>query len=129
MRRVLVVDDEPDIRLIVRMAFEEWGDYEVKEAESGPVALALLGSQKFQVVLLDVMMPDVDGLTVLQAIRSDPRLRDLPVVVLTAKVQPPDIARFRQLKASGVIHKPFDPVTLPEEVEAILSTQSHAAPE
>jgi CheY-like chemotaxis protein len=117
--RLLLVDDEEDIRRVARMSLERVGGYSVVEAGSAAEAVAAAQEDPFDAVLLDVMMPDVDGPATLE------RLRPLigpavPVVFLTAKVQPADIARLRELGAAGVIAKPFDPMGLPGELAGLL---------
>jgi two-component system, OmpR family, response regulator len=116
---VLLVDDEDDIRRLARMSLERVGGWTVTDAGSAGEALAAAREQRFDAVLLDVMMPDVDGPGTLALLRPviGP---DVPVVFLTAKVQPADVARLRELGAAGVLAKPFDPMGLPGELERLL---------
>jgi CheY-like chemotaxis protein len=115
----LLVDDEDDIRRVARMSLERVGGWAVTEAHSADAALAAAREQRFDAVLLDVMMPDVDGPSALALLR--PVLGpDVPVVFLTAKVQPADVERLRELGAVGVIAKPFDPIGLPGELARLL---------
>jgi CheY-like chemotaxis protein len=101
------------------MSLERVGGWSVVEAGSAEEAVAAARDGYFDAVLLDVMMPDVDGPATLERLR--PLIgRDVPAVFLTAKVQPADIARLRELGAAGVIAKPFDPMGLPGELEALL---------
>jgi len=114
-RRLLLVDDEPDIRAIASMALERVGGWDVTVAGSAAEAEAAVLQQRPDVVLLDVMMPEVDGPATLRRLR--PLLGDeTPVIFLTAKA---DGARLLALGAAGVIAKPFDPLALPGEVAAI----------
>jgi CheY-like chemotaxis protein len=118
--RVLLVDDEDDIRRVARMSLERVGDWEVVDAGSCDEALTAAAGGGFDAVLLDVMMPDVDGPGTLERLR--PVLGPgVPVVFLTAKVQPADIERLRELGAAGVLAKPFDPMALPGQLEALLA--------
>jgi CheY-like chemotaxis protein len=117
--RLLLVDDEDDIRRIAALTLERLGGWEVEPAGSAADALAAAERGGFDAVLLDVMMPDVDGPALLERLR--PVLgADVPVVFLTAKVQAADVERLRGLGAAGVIAKPFDPMGLSGELAAIL---------
>jgi two-component system OmpR family response regulator len=119
LRTVLYVDDEPDIRQVVELALGLAGDLEVHTCESGEQALQRLPQLKPDLVLLDVMMPGTDGPTTLSRMRAHPALADIPVVFMTAKAMPQEVARFRQLGAAGVIPKPFDPMQLSGQVQAM----------
>jgi CheY-like chemotaxis protein len=119
LRSVLYVDDEPDIREIVQMALGLEPTLSVNTAESGMRALESMQANRPDLVLLDVMMPDMDGPTTLQQMRSQPKLQSIPVIFMTAKAMPQEVARFRALGAAAVIAKPFDPMLLAEHVFAI----------
>ncbi len=114
-RRVLVVDDEEDIREVAQLGLETFAGWEVRTAASGSQALRAAAADPPDVVLLDVMMPELDGPSTLAALREHPATRDVPVVFLTAKVQAGERRRLEGL-AAGVIAKPFDPVALAGEV-------------
>jgi CheY-like chemotaxis protein len=120
-RRVLVVDDEPDVLLLCRVNLEFEG-YEVAEAADGEEAMQRLREQRFDVVLLDVMMPKMDGWQVLEAVKADPDLKDLPVVMLTAKVQDQDQIRGWSQGAADYITKPFSPLALSQVLQDVLAT-------
>jgi CheY-like chemotaxis protein len=117
--RLLLVDDEDDIRRIAALTLERLGGWEVTPAGGADDALAAAHGGGFDAVLLDVMMPDVDGPALLERLRPviGPAV---PVVFLTAKVQPADVERLRGLGAAGVIAKPFDPMELSGELAAII---------
>lgn len=119
LREILYVDDEPDIREIVQMALGLVPTLSVNTADSGTRALQSMQSSKPDLVLLDVMMPNMDGPTTLQQMRSQPELRAIPVIFMTAKAMPQEVARFRALGAAAVIAKPFDPMLLAEQVLTI----------
>jgi CheY-like chemotaxis protein len=120
-RRVLIVDDEDAIREIARLAMEAVGGHEVTTASSGLEALDRATADPPDAVLLDVMMPGLDGPATVTRLRADPRTRDVDIILLTAKVQASEVARFRRLPGVvGVIAKPFDPMTLPAQVAEIL---------
>lgn len=115
----MYVDDEPDIREIVQMALGLVPTLAVSTADSGLRALESMQAKRPDLVLLDVMMPIMDGPTTLQQMRSRPELQAIPVIFMTAKAMPQEVARFRSLGAAAVIAKPFDPMLLGEHVFAI----------
>jgi two-component system, OmpR family, response regulator len=119
LRKVIVVEDNRDIRTIVKAALEMVGGLEVLACESGAEALGAIGEFGPQLMLLDVMMPDLDGPSLLGRLRERPDTAVLPVVFLTAKAVPSEIQRLRALGALDVLTKPFDPMTLHEQVKAI----------
>lgn len=118
--KVLMIDDESDIRLVGAMSLRAVGKWEVLTAASGEEGLALARREKPDVILLDVMMPGMDGPTVLGRLHADPQTASIPVVLLTAKALTQEVERFRALGVAGIITKPFDPMTLPREVRHIV---------
>jgi CheY-like chemotaxis protein len=126
--QVLYVDDEPDIREIAGLALQLDPGIEVRLAESGARALELLlGAWRPDVILLDVMMPAMDGPAVLVALREQPRWATTPVVFITARTQAQDRQRLLELGAVALISKPFDPMTLAKEVRGVLAGAEAAA--
>ena len=121
MIRVLYVDDEPDIREIALLALSLDPDLEVKSATSGAQALEMIGQWLPDIVLLDVMMPGMDGPSTLVRLREQPETAALPVVFITARAQSQELQNFATLDARGVIAKPFDPMTLAERVPSFLA--------
>jgi len=119
LRTVMYVDDEPDIREVVLMALGLAENLDVHSCDSGEQALQLLPQIKPDLVLLDVMMPGTDGPSTLQRMRADPALAAIPVIFMTAKAMPQEVARFRELGAVAVIAKPFDPMQLAKQVLSI----------
>ena len=120
-RRVLVVDDEEAIREVAALSMEAVGGHEVTTAASGAEALRTAAAEAPDAILLDVMMPGLDGPATVACLQDDARTRDIDVVLLTAKVQAKDTARLGQIPGvSGIIAKPFDPMTLPQQVAEIL---------
>jgi two-component system, OmpR family, response regulator len=120
--RILYVDDEPDIRLIVQMALKLRSEFEVKAAGSGEAALNMLDDPSWRpdLLMVDVMMPGITGPELLAELREDPEFQDIPVVFVTARARPEDIRDYVAQGAHGVITKPFDPVTLADQVKALL---------
>ena len=119
LKTVLYVDDEPDIREVVELSLGLASSLRVHTCDSGSVALNSMPTIGPDMVLLDVMMPGLDGPATLQRMQSDVRLKHIPVVFMTAKAMPQEVARFRELGAVAVIAKPFDPMRLSEQVYAI----------
>lgn len=119
LRTVLYVDDEPDIREIVQLALGLAPEMNVSTCESGIKALEVMPLMRPDLVLLDVMMPGLDGPATLARMREHSLLRDIPVVFVTAKALPQEIDRFIALGAIGIISKPFDPMQLAQRVQDI----------
>jgi CheY-like chemotaxis protein len=110
--RVLHVDDEPDIREIVDLSLSLNPDFQVRACSSGDEALSAAAEWSPELILLDVMMPRMDGPTTLSCLRKNPKTADIPVFFMTARAQPREVEQFIALGAQGVISKPFDPMTL-----------------
>ena len=119
LKRILYVEDEPDIQAVAKLALEALGGFEVKVCSSGKEALESVVAFSPDLILLDVMMPGMDGPTTLKAMRGLPELTQTPVVFMTAKVQPQEILEYKNLGAVDVIPKPFDPMTLADNVKQI----------
>jgi two-component system, OmpR family, response regulator len=120
--KVLHVDDEPDIREVAGMALDLDPDVALTSVDSGQAALdALTGGLRPDVILLDVMMPVMDGPSTLERLRTIDGLEATPVIFMTARVQTSEQQRYLSLGAVGVITKPFDPMTLAREVRDLLA--------
>lgn len=119
LERILYVEDEPDIQTVARLALETIGGYQVEICSSGREALERVGPFDPDLILLDVMMPEMDGPTTLQALRDREETAGIPVIFVTAKVQSEEIAQYKLMGALDVIAKPFDPMGLPKEIEEI----------
>ena len=119
LTRILLVDDEPDIQEVVRLALEALGGFTVEVAGSGNEALKKAEQWAPQLILLDVMMPGLDGPSTLGRLRANDATSGIPIVFMTAKVQPQEIARFKSLGAIDVITKPIDPMTLSEKIRTL----------
>jgi CheY-like chemotaxis protein len=119
--RVLLVDDSDDIRDIAYMSLERVGGWSVVPVSSGQAALkAASNDGPFDAVLLDVMMPGMDGPCTLTALRESGLPAEVPIIFLTAKIQTADLKRLSSLGAAGVLSKPFDPLTLPDELQKLI---------
>jgi len=124
LQRILLVDDEADIRQISRLALEALGGFEIRECASGLAAPQAVRDFAPQLILMDVMMPGQDGLQTLKVLRATPGLPQVPIVFMTAKVQPQEVSSFRSLGVLDVIAKPFDPMTLAQTVRRIWDSQT-----
>ncbi len=119
LRRVLCVDDEEDIQEVVKLCLELDGDYAIDVCGSGAEALAFLAQTMPDLILLDVMMPGMDGPATFAAMRA--KGIDIPVVFMTARVRGAEVSQYLEMGAAGVVPKPFDPVTLAAEVRRLWS--------
>ncbi|HXH38816.1 MAG TPA: response regulator [Thermoanaerobaculia bacterium] len=120
-RQLLVIDDESDIREVAKLTLELTENWSVMTANGGAAGMALALSMTPDAILLDVMMPDMDGPSTLRVLQQQGVTRSIPVIFLTAKVQAADRQKFMQLGAQGIISKPFDPLTLGQQIKDILS--------
>jgi CheY-like chemotaxis protein len=121
--KVLVIDDEDDIRRIARLSLAAVGGMDVCEARGGSAAVRKAREEQPDVVLLDMMMPGMDGLATFRALREDPETADIPVIFLTAKAMSAEVDRLKGLGACGVLVKPFDPMTLPRQLRDLLDAE------
>jgi CheY-like chemotaxis protein len=119
LKNVLYVDDDADIREIVQMSLSLDGQLSVNLSDGGERALVKMRVERPDLVMLDVMMPGMDGPSILARMRADEELRHIPVIFMTAKANASEVARFRELSAIGVIAKPFDPMALGGQVRAL----------
>jgi CheY-like chemotaxis protein len=118
-KRILYVDDQADIREVASMALELEPNFEVRTAASGVEAIELASVWGPDLIMLDVMMPGMDGPTTLTRLREQADTRETPVIFITARTQAKEVEGFRALGAVGVIAKPFDPMQLAAEVREI----------
>ena len=120
MNRILYVDDEADIREVAQMALELDPDLEVRTSASGRDGIAEATAWRPDLILLDVMMPEMDGPTVLRHLKERPETASIPVVFITARTQAQEVAALQALGARGVLAKPFDPMALADQARAFL---------
>ena len=119
LTRILYVEDEPDIQTVARLALETLGGFTLEICSSGNEAFSRAPGFQPQLILLDVMMPVMDGPATLRMLRGMPQFAGTPVIFMTAKVQPSEVAGYKKIGAVDVIPKPFDPMTLSSQVQAI----------
>ncbi|OJH40756.1 response regulator [Cystobacter ferrugineus] len=120
IHKVLLVDDEDDIRTIGQVSLSRVGGWQTVLASSGADALAKAAAERPDLILLDVMMPGMDGPTTLARLRAQESTATTPVIFMTAKIQKQEVARYLELGAVGVIGKPFNPLTLPTDIKKLL---------
>lgn len=119
LQRILYVEDEPDIQAVARIALETVGGFNLLICSSGQQALDQARAFAPDLLLLDVMMPGMDGVSTLQALRDIPELTQTPAMFMTAKVQPQEVAQLLNLGALDVIPKPFDPMILADQIKQL----------
>lgn len=119
-QKVLIIDDEDDIRELARISLERVGGLRVVAAASGHEGLALAAAERPDAILLDAMMPGIDGPQTLERLKHDAATSAIPVVFLTGSVQTAERDRFRALGAAGCLAKPFDPMTLADQLRDCL---------
>ncbi|HEX8704191.1 MAG TPA: response regulator [Myxococcaceae bacterium] len=120
IRKVLLVDDEDDIRTVGNLSLSRVGGWQTVLASSGAEAVKKAAAERPDLILLDVMMPGMDGPTTFTQLRAQEATATTPIIFMTAKVQKQEVARYLELGAVGVIGKPFDPMTLPTEIKKLL---------
>jgi CheY-like chemotaxis protein len=123
LERILYVEDEADIRMVAKMALEGVGGFSVVACPGGNEAIAAAPSADADLMLLDVMMPGMDGPTTLAALRKIAATAATPVIFMTAKVQAAEVAQYKALGALDVIAKPFDPMQVSAEIQRIWDAQ------
>ncbi len=126
LSRILYVEDEPDIRAVAKIALETVAGFTLLTCSSGEEALAKAVEFAPDLLLLDVMMPDMDGPSTLLELSKKPELANTPAMFMTAKVQPQEVAHYKSLGAIEVIPKPFDPMTLGEQIKTAWQQHSEA---
>jgi len=122
LTKILYVEDERDIAQVARLALETVGGFTIEACENGRIALEKGPDFQPDLILMDVMMPEMDGPTALVEMKKMDSLKDVPIIFMTAKVQPAEIAEYKEIGAVDVIPKPFDPMTLAEQVKQVWST-------
>lgn len=124
MKKILIVDDDKNIRKILEIALEE--EWTVVAASSGEEAVELATNEQPELILLDRMMPGMDGLSTLRELRSREATKSVPVIFLTARVQTQDLEDYSGEGVLGLLSKPFDPVTLVDEINELLARRDEA---
>jgi CheY-like chemotaxis protein len=120
VRRILIIDDEDDIREVAALSLEATAGWEILTARSGAEGIQIATAEQPDAILMDVMMPGVDGPTTFRNMQTIPEIAHIPVLLLTAKVQGVDQRRFANLGVASVLFKPFDPLTLASQMCDVL---------
>ena len=120
MKRILLVDDEDDVREVAQLSLEMVGGWTVLAARCGEEAVRRAEAEHPDAILLDVMMPEMDGPSTFRALQANAATSAIPVLLLTAKTRSADLERFAELGVAGVLSKPFDPLTLARDVSGAL---------
>jgi len=120
-KQLLIIDDESDIREVAKLTLQLTEGWTVMTANGGAAGMALALSTEPDAILLDVMMPDMDGPSTLRVLQRQGATRSIPVIFLTAKVQAADRQHYMKLGVRGIISKPFDPLTLGQQIKDVLS--------
>ena len=121
LKRILYVEDEPDIRAVGRLALEQVGGFEVELCGTGAEALERAAAWQPDLILLDVMLPGMDGPETLHRLRGQDATRNIPVVFMSARVQPRELDYYRSLGVLNLVPKPFDPMTLADQLRTLWS--------
>ncbi len=119
-KRILIVDDDADIREATQLCLEITGQWEVLMAGNGIEGLAIAQFEKPDAVLLDMRLPGMDGITILRKLRENAETKEIPIIILTAKAQSNERKVFDQLKVAAVITKPYDPLTISDQIASAL---------
>jgi CheY-like chemotaxis protein len=120
MRRILIIDDEDDIREVAALSLEATAGWNILTASSGAAGIEIAAAEQPDAILMDVMMPGVDGPTTFGHMQQNAAISHIPVLLLTAKVQGVDQRRFAGLGLAGILFKPFDPLTLAQQISDVL---------
>ncbi|MFO7274457.1 MAG: response regulator [Symbiobacteriaceae bacterium] len=120
--RILLIEDDPDIQRMVQLSLKFQGGHEVSVASGGQEGIEKAEREKPDLILLDVMMPEMDGYETCRRLKANPATASIPVVFLSARAQQSEIEKGRSLGAIGYLVKPFDPMTLSDQLQAMLGS-------
>jgi two-component system, OmpR family, response regulator len=120
LNKILIVEDEKDIQMIAEMGLKDIGKIEVKVASDGVEALKILESWRPDLILMDVMMPNLSGVETIKRLSKEQNLKEIPIVLMTAKSEKEEVEEYKRLGVLEVIIKPFDPTTLAEELTKLM---------
>lgn len=119
LKKILYAEDEQDVQTIVEMIIQSMSDYEIKICDNGRLLLECVEDYNPDLILLDVMMPEMDGPTAFEKLQENPKTKNIPVIFMTAKAQIHEVKIFKETGVIGVITKPFDPVLLCSKIKEI----------
>lgn len=121
LKKILYVEDEADIRLIVQIALEDLAGFNLKSCANGFEAIAEVEAFKPDLILLDVMMPGLDGPATLRELRKLPSVHNVPIIFMTARIQEKEISQYKDMGIQDIISKPFEPLTLADTLRTFWS--------
>jgi two-component system, OmpR family, response regulator len=124
LKKILYAEDEPDVQTVVELTIQTMSNYSIKVCDNGKRLLECVQDYNPDLILLDVMMPEMDGPTTLKNLQENIKTKDIPVVFMTAKAQVHEIETFKESGVLGIITKPFDPINLCSEIEKIWNRSS-----
>lgn len=119
LKKILYAEDEPDVQMVVEITVQTMSNYDIKICSNGKILLENVEEYNPDLILLDVMMPEMDGPTTFKHLQENEKTKDIPVIFMTAKAQTHEVEIFKNIGVVGVITKPFDPVQLCSEIEQI----------
>ena len=119
-KRILFIDDEDDIKILAQFCLESEAGWSMISASDGKEGIAIAETEQPDAILLDAMMPDLDGLQTIARLQGNPKTKNIPTIFITAKAQASDRRRFYNAGAKGVINKPFDSLTLASQISGFL---------
>lgn len=120
--RILLIEDDPDIQKMVQLSLKYQGGHQVSVASGGKEGLEKAGAEKPDLILLDVMMPEMDGYETCRRLKITPETQGIPVIFLSARAQQTEIQKGKDLGAIGYLVKPFDPMSLSSQLEALVKS-------
>lgn len=119
LKKILYAEDEPDVQTVVELTIQTMSDYQVKICNNGKKLLECVNEYNPDLIILDIMMPEMDGPTTFRHLKLNESTKDIPVIFMTAKAQVHEVEIFKETGAIGVITKPFDPMNLCDEIQTI----------
>lgn len=124
LKKILYAEDEVDVQTVVELTIQTMSDYQIKICNNGKELLDLVDEYNPDLILLDVMMPEMDGPTTFKNLQENPKTKNIPIIFMTAKAQVHEVEKFKETGALGVITKPFDPMTLCDEIQEIWNSKN-----
>ena len=122
LKKILYAEDEPDVQMVVELTVQTMSEYEIKICDNGKKLLDCVEQYCPDLILLDVMMPEMDGPTTFKNLQLNENTKNIPVIFMTAKAQIQEVEVYKEIGALGVITKPFDPISLCDEIGAMWGT-------
>lgn len=125
LKKIMYAEDDEDIRTIVKLCIDNFSDCEIEFAENGKILLEKVKDYNPDLILLDVMMPEMDGITTLKKIKEDDSISNTPVILMSAKVRETEMVEYKNLDIIGIISKPFDPTLIFSQISSLWANYSN----